>query len=369
MVTTSRPRLVALLALVATLLGWVGVAAPAQAIPGTSVTWSIRQAGIPDTVKLTNTSISGYVYQQSYQTTRNNVQKTCPPSTSYKLQVPAPGGMRFLAPGECRTWPTAGDRPVGLFRASYTPPVDPPPSSWPDATTTGYQGNPSSLPQRDSWRVTTPGAVIENLRIDASDGGLIIDAPNVTIRDVWVDAGIWGIDALGTADGLVIEDTTVVGGLQAGIGLDHPDGWLVQRVNLYGGNDGIKPGGSGALRDSFIHDLGQIGNDPHNDAAQFGNARGIVVEGNRMDCRDTSCIAMFGGQAQFNDVTIEGNLMGGAGYTIYAGGTTSRNIVIRNNTIGSYGYAHPVTDWVNRPGNVFEGNVFTDGRPVPIPAG
>lgn len=369
MIEATRRRLTAAIAILAALLGMAGVfAVPARAVTGTSVTWNARGAGISDKVRLIITVPGGSTYYQSYQTTRNNVQTTCPPSDSYQLQIPGANnqGTRLLPPGDCQTWNYAGARNVGLFRVPTTPPPDP---EWPNASTTGYQGNPDTLPERNAWKVTTPGAVIENLRIDASDQGLIIDAPNVTIRNVVIDAGIWGVDALGTSDGMVVEDSTIIGGLQAGIGIDHSDGWTVQRVNIRGGNDGIKPGGSGVVRDSYIHDLGQIGSDPHNDAMQFGNARGILIDHNRMDCRDTSCIAMFEGQATYRDVTIQNNLMGGAGYTIYAGGSTGTNIVIRDNTFGSYGYVHPVTDWENKPGNVFTGNVFTNGNPVPTPNG
>lgn len=372
MVNTRR-RAAGILAALVMLASFFGLAAPAaQAVQGTSVTWNVREAGISPAVRLSITVPGGREYKQEYQTTRNNVQTTCPPSDAYQLQVPGANnqGTRLLPPGACQTWNYAGHRNVGLFRTPVGPDPDPDPQGpWPDATTTGFKGNPDTLQSRNAWKVTTPGAVIEYLRIDASDQGLIIDAPNVTVRHVIIDAGIWGIDALGTSDGLVVQDATIIGGLQAGIGIDHSDGWLVERVNLYGGNDGIKPGGSGVVRDSYIHDLGQIGSDPHNDAMQFGNARGITIDHNRMDCRDTSCIAMFEGQATYQDVTIEDNLMGGAGYTIYAGGSTGTGIVIRNNTIGSYGYQHPVTDWVSKPGNVFSGNVYTDGRPVPTPGG
>lgn len=362
----------ALLAVLTLLLTWFGVA-PAQAVAGTSVTYNALQQGLTD-LKLSNTSYTGHTYQQTLNTTRKNVGKTCPPSPRnlYKLRVESiNGGYAFLKPGQCREWKTKGNKEVGLFLANYTPPTDPPPPTgdWPTAANTGFQGDVQSLPVRNGWRVTTPGAVIENVRIDASDGALIIDAPNVTVRDVVVDAGIWGIDALGTADGLVIEDSTFIGGLQSGIGLDHPDNWLVQRVNVYGGNDGIKPGGSGTVRDSYIHDLGSIGSDPHNDAMQFGNAWGIDILHNRLECKDTSCIAMFGGQAVFDDVTIDGNLMGGAGYLIYAGGETGTNIRITNNTMGDYGYQHPVTDWDYKPGHVFTGNVYEDGSAVPTPQG
>lgn len=367
--TPNKRAITGLLILLATLLGMLGFAAPSQAIAGTSVTWNARQEGIPDAVRLIITVPGGNQYYQSYQTTRNNVQTTCPPHDGYKLQIPGANnqGTRFLEPGQCQTWNYAGARNVGLFRADYgtTPPSD----EWPNASNTGFQGNASALPERRGWKVTTPGTVIENLRIDSTDSALTIAAANVTIRNVVVEAGIWGIDLLGSADGVVIEDSTITGGLQAGIGVDHPDNWLIQRVNVSGGNDAIKPGGSGILRDSYLHDLGSIGSDPHNDALQFGNAWGIDILHNTMECKDTSCIAMFGGQAEFDDVTIDRNKMGGAGYTIYAGGETGTNIRITNNVFGSYGYQHPVTDWDYKPGHVFSGNVFTNGSPVPTPTG
>lgn len=359
------------MAAVAVIVGGMGVAAPAQAVVGTTVSFTVLQEGIPETARVRSTNTNGNTQWQPYGTTRTNVQKTCPANSHYKLRVPAPGGYRYLKPGECRTWAASGAKVVGVFRESYTEPVDPPVSGWPDATTTGYQGNVSALPKRNGWRVTTPGAVIENMRIDAGDGALVIDAPNVTVRNVVIDAGIWGIDALHTADGLTVEDSTFIGGLQAGIGLDptggNLTGWTLQRLNMSGGNDAIKPNGQGVIRDNYLHDLGQIGNDPHNDIMQFGDVDGVLVQHNMMKCRDTSCIAMFENQATFRNVTIENNHMGGAGYTIYAGGNDGTNIVIRNNTFGPYGYQHPVTDWDPKPGHVFTGNKFTDGTPVPTP--
>jgi hypothetical protein len=209
--------------------------------------------------------------------------------------------------------------------------------------------------------------VIENVRIDTRDGALVIDAPDVTVRNVVFDVGIWGVDALHTADGLTVEDSTFDGGLQAGIGLDQDGGWLngwtIQRNNMYGGNDAIKPSGTGVIRDNYLHDLGQIGSDPHNDAMQFGDADGISVLHNRMECRDTSCIAMFEGQATYRDVTIENNHMTGAGYILYAGGTTGTNIVVKNNVFGDWGWPNGwVTDWVWKTGHVWSGNVDLNGN-------
>lgn len=354
--------------IIAAMFGWFGLAVPAQAVAGTTVQFTVLQEGIPTTATVRNTALDGTRYKQPYQTTRHDVVKTCPANKYYRLQVPGANGPRLLEPGQCKTWSKAGLKTVGVFRASYTPPVDPPPTGeWPDATNTGFQGDASTLPRRNGWRVTTPGAVIENVRIDAGDGALVIDAPNVTVRNVVIDAGIWGIDALHTADGLVVEDSTFIGGLQAGIGLDptggNLTGWTLQRLNIHSGNDAIKPSGQGVIRDNYLHDLGQIGNDPHNDAMQFGDVDGVLVQHNMMKCRDTSCIAMFENQATFRNVTIDNNHMTGAGYILYAGGTSGSNIVVKNNIFGNWGFG-PVTWFQTKPGNVWSNNLDLSGNPV-----
>ncbi len=351
--------------ILAVLFSVLGATNSAQAVDGTSVVFDTRQEGISPNLKLTNTNTAGVTYKQFYGTTRYNVATTCPPNDNYKLRYKIAAGFRFAAPGECRTWATAGTKPVGLFRADYE--AEPPATGWPDASNTGFQGDASALPGRSAWRVTTAGAVIENVRIDASDQGLVIDAPNVTVRNVIIDAGIWGIDALHTADGLTVEDSTIIGGLQAGIGLDPTGGdltgWTLQRLNVSGGNDALKPSGQGVIRDNYLHDLGQIGSDPHNDGMQFGDVDGVLVQHNMMKCRDTSCIAMFENQATFRNVTIDNNHMTGAGYILYAGGTSGSNIVVKNNIFGNWGWG-PVTWFQTKAGNVWSNNVDLSGNPV-----
>lgn len=93
------------------LFGGLVSSAPAHAdaqpmIAGTSTRFDGLQVGIPKTIDLHNTSISGFKYLQEYATTRNNVAKTCPKSDDYRIQWFHPDGRNaMLAPGQC-FWPS-----------------------------------------------------------------------------------------------------------------------------------------------------------------------------------------------------------------------------------------------------------------------
>lgn len=242
------------------------------------------------------------------------------------------------------------------------PDPEPPVEGWPIATNTGYLGDAATLRRTRGRRITTPGTVIQNEFIDTRDGALIIDAANVTVRNCVFVVGIWGVDALDGATNLVVEDCTFEGGYQAAIGLSQARNWRVSRCNFHGGRDAIKPGGSGVIEDNYMHDP-DTGGDAHNDCIQFSNCDGVIVRRNRMEGADTSCIAMFDGQATFKNVTIEGNHMTGAGYILYAGGRTGTNIKVRGNVFGNWGWG-PVTDWAPKAGHEWSGNITLSGAVV-----
>lgn len=89
----------------------------------------------------------------------------------------------------------------------------------------------------------------------------------------------------------------------------------------------------------------------------------------------TDCIALFQSNGgSYNDVLVEGNYLGGAGYTIYAGASPTptaanapKNVIFRNNKIttrwwtngGSYGAIAAEPIWGTN-GNVATGNVWAD---------
>ncbi|HEY7068982.1 MAG TPA: hypothetical protein VH479_02660 [Acidimicrobiales bacterium] len=104
-------------------------------------------------------------------------------------------------------------------------------------------------------RVTTPGAVIQDIRFDNAD--LEIAAPNVTVRRVQVRGGVicngsadgeCGGVPNGAGNGLVVEDTTIEPPPgQAQDNRDHwrvgPGGYTLRRVEIVNASDGIRVGG------------------------------------------------------------------------------------------------------------------------------
>jgi hypothetical protein len=352
----------------ALLFAWL-CAPSAQAIAGTSVHFGILGEGVSTSVVLHNTSNSRSHYDQTYGTTRNGVRTTCPPNANYRLQIPWEGSTRLLDPGACRTWSTTGPKTVGVFKADPTPTPTPSPTpspspspspsgEWPDASNTGYSG---SLTTRSGYRVTTAGAVLENQHFTST---LVIAAANVTVRNCRVDAGFFGIEVESGGDGLTVENCTITGGGDSGIASTQADDVTIRRNNISGGADGMKIAGTDVLvEDNYIHDLAGCPS-CHNDGIQsYGNGTRLVFRHNYIAARDTSALAMFEGQHTWNDVLVENNYLTGAGYLLYAPGTSGTTVRVLGNTFGTWGWG-PVSDWVSKPGNVWSGNVTTSGVPV-----
>lgn len=250
---------------------------------------------------------------------------------------------------------------VPLYPDGTVPPP-PPPLEWPDASNTGYLGNPAALTDLNGSTISTPGTVIENRRIiDA----IRPNAGNITIRNCVLLAGWFGVDATSAASNLRIEDCTVIGGANCGIALSGMTAAIVQRCNISGGSDGMKVGGTGiTVRDNYIHDLA-TGPESHNDGIQCSTGSGLTFKHNWIASPDTSCIAMFAGQGTWTNVLIDGNYLTGPGYPLYAAGTSGTYIRVQGNTFGQWGFG-PVTDWnATGVGNVWSGNVRA-GTGVPV---
>lgn len=244
------------------------------------------------------------------------------------------------------------------------PEPTPTPTAWPNASTTGRRST-APLTKRSGYTVRTAGTVIEDQEIS---GTLIIDAANVVVRNCVVRASFFGIETTRNGRGLIVEDCTIIGGGDCGIAVTQSSDATVRRCNISGGFDGMKVGGANVtVERNYIHDLASS-RDAHNDGIQcMGGVTNLRVIGNYIAARDTSCLAMFENQGAWNGATIEGNWLGGAGYLIYAGGNDGTNIKIRNNTFGSYGYSHPVTDWSPKAGHEWSGNKMANGVAVSQP--
>jgi hypothetical protein len=252
-----------------------------------------------------------------------------------------------------------------------------PPSSWPDASNTGYAPG-STLTSAGNTNVTVAGSVIENLNIT---GQLSITANNVTVRNCNITAGVYGIRAE-TADGLLIEDCTLVGDPTTAACVLMGGGTLT-RCNISGSSDGIKVGFGlpTTISECWVHDLG-VATGSHSDCIQVDTADSLTFHHNYLDATTTdanSAILMGGGEDRERAIncTISNNFMNGGGYTFFGPaapsgqtnvtGGPSVNVQVLNNTFGTthvFGYVAQWEDGDPSAPNVWSGNINTDGQTV-----
>ncbi len=96
-------------------------AAPAQAVTGTSVEFIGRGAGVPATIDLYNTHMSGATSVQEWGAIKYDVKTTCPKNDNWKIAwLGANNNWVFADPGQCRTWTTDGRKSVYVFTADQS---------------------------------------------------------------------------------------------------------------------------------------------------------------------------------------------------------------------------------------------------------
>ena len=149
-------------------------------------------------------------------------------------------------------------------------------------------------------------------------------------------------------------------------------GTTIETTNIWGADSGIKVG-QGTIADNYVHGLEADPGDHINGIVSYvGSAAGLTIRHNTVfnSIGQTDCIGILESFGRQYNVTVTGNLLSGAGYTIYGGANAGRwtpsNIVITGNRIartyypngGSYGPAADVAAGVN--GNVWSGNVWDD---------
>ena len=245
--------------------------------------------------------------------------------------------------------------------------------------------------------ITTPGAVIDGMWFH-NGGTIFVAAPNVTIKrsrfscDAGVSCGtsIWvgGVGNGVGADGTRIEDVEIFYTL-----CDYQSsfsdaimgsGYTLLRANIHNVGQAATALGPNpvVIKDSYVHDL-CIRNDlaSHNQAVGTnGHSGGFTIRHNNLENWDgqTGVVSLFADFGPVQNVTIDNNLLNGAGYTIYGAsgdgkpfsGQTQK-IVVTNNSFGrkffpSCGYWGPLTYFdPSAPGNAWSGNVWeSTGDPV-----
>jgi hypothetical protein len=242
----------------------------------------------------------------------------------------------------------------------------------PGPTNTGNQGGTGGYETIDAYTVTTPGTVIANKIIN---GQMTIAAANCIIRDCVINSGYWAAETKVDADDFLIEDCTIITGLNCGLMIAGGSrNVVVRRCDISQAVDGMKVSGVGLrVFDNYIHDLVyDPETDTHNDAIQGYSFSETQVVHNSLATPDTGCISLFDGQGnRWSNVLIQDNWLVGGIFPAYLGGPDIWGLQFLDNTISEWG-EYPFTSFTadpprppGEPGNVMSGNHEPDGTPIP----
>lgn len=282
---------------------------------------------------------------------------------------------------------------------------------YPDASNTGPRPGrgltavPGDKVSGRGWRwnpdytsvfVSGRGAVLKRLDIS---GGVVIDAPDVVLRDSRISAcgGEDDSDVVAIryrpSDGYRGAHATVshnqILGTPAGCSrrsrsgvrdvFGAAPGLLVEGNDISGAGNGVTVEYEGIIRDNWVHDLGHLPEDHHSGISTHGGARKVRVSHNTVLLDDqvfaggggvSGALTIYSDFGHAQNVTLRNNLISGGSYVIYGGDSgdasdrygPATNIKIRSNRFvcGDWIYG-PLAAFSRRSsGNVFEDN-FCDG--------
>jgi hypothetical protein len=300
----------------------------------------------------------------------------------------APPGTA-AAPPEPEPEPDAGPAPeapaADAAAGGPAAPGRPPPlSGYPDSTTTGFPAGTSLTPYGGSCTVSRDTVIERALlrcRVDVTDGAdLVIRASRIE--------GVVDVD-----DGasVLIEDSEIDAGTErtAAVGYHNI---TVRRSEIRGGQHGVNCVANCRVEDSYLHSqFVSAGSDAHLQPFISNGGRDVVLAGNTMSCTVdsnsagggcTANVSIFGDFSGNSNFLIEGNYFVASeanGYCVYGGSDPGKPYggevsdiryignVFERGANGRCGYWGPVTSFdPSAPGNVWSGNVWDDGRPLPL---
>lgn len=274
---------------------------------------------------------------------------------------------------------------------------------WPGPGNTGYPaGTAFSRTVSNGVVVTTDNTVIDGWDVR---GGIEVRARNVVIRNSRVTMSAGGADGSGVVSirpgaSATIERTTL-----NGLNATHACVWhegssmKVDAVDCSGVNDGIfmwatqvgvdGTGDNFTITNSWLHGFTTQAANGHIDAIQTEGAKHGLIRHNTIDVAQdqNAAVALWNGRKSVDDVRVDGNLIAGGGFSVYAedyspseanpaGGYSVTNVVITGNVfstvhygcVGYWGVWFPrgaPTDGWRRSGNVVleTGQVVDGGNP------
>ncbi|MEU5859560.1 PT domain-containing protein [Nonomuraea sp. NPDC047529] len=273
--------------------------------------------------------------------------------------------------------PTSTPTATPTSTPTKTPPSTPPPSrDWPGEGNTGVPDGTNLVKKTGSIVIKEDGKVIDGWDVT---GDITVEADNVTIRNTRVrgQSDYWGILQREGFSGLKVEDSEIFGNgkvrTQFGI-LNQGKLITVRRVDIHTISNGIHTD-QGLIEDSYVHDPKYYSTD-HTDMIM---STGTALPGTELIIRhntvintldQTGAIALFQDFGVTRNVTVQGNLLAGGGWTLYAGAGRkglSSNIKVVDNVFSRKvwpkgGYSGAVAYWdPEGPGNVWRGNTWESG--------
>jgi hypothetical protein len=254
------------------------------------------------------------------------------------------------------------------------------PTGWPNASNTGVPAG-TTLTKSGALNITTPGTVVNGADIS---GGVQIRAANVTIKNSKVTGRI---EVFKGSTNALIQRVEIVGPGTSSPDSDRPGiasyDYTCDGCNIHGWGKGAYIDQNVVIKNSWIHDLPVYG-DPgnggsHNEPILAIGSKNFTITGNRLDAGTqgnfSAALAIYSQGSQTQNGLVQGNLLNGGGYCLYAGSDTdikASNVRIIGNTFGTelrpkcggYGAA---TAYYNGNGNQWSGNVWQNGTVVPAP--
>ncbi|MFD4327819.1 DUF4082 domain-containing protein [Nocardioides sp. NPDC058538] len=265
--------------------------------------------------------------------------------------------------------------------------TDPPspsaiPEGFPNPATTGVPAGVKLTPYTGPCDITTAGTVIDGKIVNCT---LNVRAADVTIRNSVINGTVYN-DEASNGLGFRIVDSEVRIGNRGGTGIGNV-GFTALRVEVTGGNRSINCWRDCTVRDSYVHgqftDLSGVA---HESGIRMGS--GGVISHNTIGCDapdvppDAGCSAGLTGYGDF--ATVENNLIERNLFLVTTGGTCAYggsssgkahgdanhirfidNVFQRTAARPNCGYWFPIASFdSSAPGNVWRGNVWSDGGVV-----
>jgi hypothetical protein len=286
--------------------------------------------------------------------------------------VPRPGNPTVtLAPSPDPTTITTAPTSPAPTSPAPTSPAPTSPGGFPGPDNTGVPPDRTLTEHRGELRITKSGSVVSDLRVY---GSITIEADNVTVQNVEVIcSNAWWI-IRDNGRGNTIQDSTLTVDRSSSsnycqYGITGGDEVKILRNDISFTPDGLTfAGDSAEVRANWVHDqIAYPGKDDHVDAAQLngGGSGPYLFIGNHFSVPEpqTGCLALFADFGPIRNVTVQGNLFDGAGYSFYGGTDSATNVQVTDNVFGTTffpkgGYYGPVTSF-NSGGT---GNVWSNNR-------